>query len=269
MARRLHPRRSSASRMPCVEPGISKWRSRRAPDADSRHRRCSPRSAGMSARDADHGRRREPVRAAASSGAIAAARPEGYICARCYRLDPLVVQTCGRCGKERMPATRLEDGTPLCSNCQPRRKGICIHCGKLRISVRRMTHHGPVCPSCYRQHAQPRKVCGICGEVSPIKRQANGDGPDLLSTLLSAADLRGPMFGMRRRTAVHADGHRRPQVLAMQSEAGAPLLSLRANQSGHRPLAIRADVRRVLQVCTLLRSALPALQQGPHPHRER
>ncbi len=111
-------------------------------------------------------------------GAITAARPEGYICVRCYRLDPAVVQICGRCGKERSAAARLPDGTPLCNNCQPRRKGICKHCGKLSVSVCRMTHGGPVCPKCYRLHVQPRRVCGVCGEVRDIRRQASGDSPD-------------------------------------------------------------------------------------------
>ena len=112
-------------------------------------------------------------------GIISAKRPEGYICARCYRLDPLVIETCGKCGRQRSPATRLEDGTPLCNNCQPRRKGICMHCGQLRVSVERMTHHGPVCPKCYREHSQPRRVCGQCGEVRVISQRASGENPDV------------------------------------------------------------------------------------------
>lgn len=112
-------------------------------------------------------------------GTISAKRPEGYICSRCYRLDPLVIETCGKCGRDRSPATRLEDGTPLCNNCQPRRKGICVHCGKLSVSVERMTHHGPVCPRCYREHSQPRRVCGLCGEVRVISRRASGERPDI------------------------------------------------------------------------------------------
>lgn len=112
-------------------------------------------------------------------GTISAQRPEGYICVRCYRLDPQVVEVCGKCGRERAPATRLEDGTPLCNNCQPRRKGVCIHCGELNISVRRMTHHGPVCPRCYREHSQPRRVCGVCGEVQLITQRASAESPDI------------------------------------------------------------------------------------------
>lgn len=112
-------------------------------------------------------------------GTISAKRPEGYICARCYRLDPLVIETCGKCGRDRSPATRLEDGTPLCNNCQPRRIGICMHCGKLSVSVERMTHYGPVCPRCYREHSQPQRVCGLCGEVRVISRRASGERPDI------------------------------------------------------------------------------------------
>jgi hypothetical protein len=33
-------------------------------------------------------------------GTICAERPEGFICANCYRLDPLVAVPCGKCGPE-------------------------------------------------------------------------------------------------------------------------------------------------------------------------
>jgi len=112
-------------------------------------------------------------------GRVSAKRPEGYICERCYRFDPLVIEICGKCGREQAPAARLGDGTPLCNNCQPRRTGICKYCGKLSVSVKRMTHDGPVCPSCYRAHSQPRRACGVCGDIQLITQRGNGDAPDV------------------------------------------------------------------------------------------
>jgi len=112
-------------------------------------------------------------------GRISAKRSEGYICERCYRFDPLVIEVCGKCGREQKPAARLDDGTPLCNNCQPRLTGICKYCGKLSVSVKRMAHDGPVCPSCYKEHSQPRRVCGVCGDVQRITRRGNGDAPDV------------------------------------------------------------------------------------------
>jgi hypothetical protein len=82
---------------------------------------------------------------------IAARRAEGGICFSCYRRDPDVVEQCGRCGRRRMPVTRLDDGTPLCLRCWTPPVHRCDLCGRdAPASINRPGE--VVCQDCYRLH---------------------------------------------------------------------------------------------------------------------
>jgi integrase len=121
--------------------------------------------------------RRSRIRCArcGQDGRVAARRPEGVICYRCYGNDPLVVEECTGCGHQRLAATRLPDGRPLCRNCYSRPARVCSVCGAV-APVKATLEQGPVCRSCYRQ---PQRRCGRCGRVGPIGRRATADSPDL------------------------------------------------------------------------------------------
>lgn len=108
-------------------------------------------------------------------GRVAARRPEGVICYRCYGNDPLVVKECTACGHQRLAAMRLPDGRFLCRNCYTRPARVCSVCGAV-APVKAIRERGPVCWSCYRQ---PQRRCGRCGRVGPIGRRATADSPDL------------------------------------------------------------------------------------------
>src|SRR6266511_4569083 len=107
-------------------------------------------------------------------GRILARRAEGGICHRCYRVDEQVVEPCGRCGRKRAPAARLQDGSPVCDTCwQSASARTCVRCG-----VTGPTHYrgpdGSLCPGCYRERRRPRRRCSRCGEIADIAKR----GPD-------------------------------------------------------------------------------------------
>ncbi|GGJ72080.1 hypothetical protein [Streptomyces brasiliensis] len=58
-------------------------------------------------------------------GFIVTHREDGPICRRCYVKDPLVMEECASCGRMRNPGRRLDDGTALCANCNPRPEREC------------------------------------------------------------------------------------------------------------------------------------------------
>lgn len=75
-------------------------------------------------------------------------------------------QPCSRCSAVREPATRDEQGQPLCPSClvsDPVNLETCTGCGRRRrISAR--TTDGPICERC-----RPWKTltCSICGRTGP------------------------------------------------------------------------------------------------------
>jgi hypothetical protein len=110
------------------------------------------------------------------AGASGIVRPP---CPRCGRVITLIkprdgvrlcrncvaksrAEPCSRCGIVREPATRDDDGRPLCPHClitDPANQETCAGCGRRRpVSVR--TPGGPLCPAC-----RPVKTmtCSICG----------------------------------------------------------------------------------------------------------
>ncbi|SCF87726.1 hypothetical protein [Streptomyces sp. Ncost-T10-10d] len=76
------------------------------------------------------------------------------------------VEECVRCGARREPATRDDQGRPLCPNClitDPANTEVCISCGERR-RVQNRTADGPLCPNCC---PLPVLVCAICGRTAP------------------------------------------------------------------------------------------------------
>lgn len=76
------------------------------------------------------------------------------------------IEQCSRCGARREPATRDEQGRPLCPNClvtDPANLETCVGCGRRR-RVHTRSPHGPLCGSC---RSLPILVCSICGASAP------------------------------------------------------------------------------------------------------
>lgn len=115
-------------------------------------------------------------------GATRIARPACPACGRVMRLiktrdGPRLCRNCvarsravpcGRCGSVADPASRDEQGRPLCSHCvssDPANCEVCIVCGRRR-PVNTRTADGPRCVSC-----RPLKTmtCAICGRTTPCE----------------------------------------------------------------------------------------------------
>lgn len=109
---------------------------------------------------------------------IVARRPEGGICNPCYRVDPQVVEECSGCGRARSPAVRLPDGGSLCRGCWKRPLHQCVCCGQMKAAAL-VDGEGAFCHLCYNRFRRPRRICGRCGKLSLIARNATGDQPDL------------------------------------------------------------------------------------------
>ena len=76
------------------------------------------------------------------------------------------IEECIRCGARREPATRDDQGRPLCPNClvtDPANLELCLNCGRPR-PVGTRTPDGPLCPGC---PALPLLTCSICGAKQP------------------------------------------------------------------------------------------------------
>jgi hypothetical protein len=75
------------------------------------------------------------------------------------------IQECVRCSARREPATRDEQGRPICANCfitDPANLQTCLNCGRRR-RVGHRTPDGPLCPNC---PALPVATCTICGDTT-------------------------------------------------------------------------------------------------------
>lgn len=109
---------------------------------------------------------------------IAARRPEGGICRRCYRRDPEVVEECRGCGRVRNPGVRLPDGGALCAGCREQPLHTCVSCGKTAPAAR-LGEEGAYCHRCYDRHRRPLRPCRKCGRTAKIVRNARDGQPDL------------------------------------------------------------------------------------------
>ncbi len=75
-------------------------------------------------------------------------------------------ESCVRCGAVREPATRDENGRPLCPSClvsDPTNLESCVNCGRRR-SVNTRSADGPLCAAC---PPPPVRICSICGASAP------------------------------------------------------------------------------------------------------
>ncbi|HUY63837.1 MAG TPA: hypothetical protein VMV14_04905 [Acidimicrobiales bacterium] len=122
------------------------------------------------------------IDALAAAGATEIVRPACPHCRRVVKLSRirdgvrlcrgcearLRAVPCARCGAVRDPATRDDEGRPVCPNCFIRdssNQEVCVGCGRRRpVSVR--GPDGPRCPSC-----RPVKemTCSICGRLGPAE----------------------------------------------------------------------------------------------------
>jgi hypothetical protein len=122
------------------------------------------------------------IDALCEAGATGIVRPPCPHCGRTVRLSKargelrtcrgcearLRAVPCARCGAVRDPATRDDQGRPLCSNCLvsgPANQEICAGCGRRRrVSVR--SEEGPRCDSC---RPATEMTCSICGRLAPAE----------------------------------------------------------------------------------------------------
>ncbi|MFJ3495375.1 XRE family transcriptional regulator [Streptomyces sp. NPDC086091] len=113
-----------------------------------------------------------PCARCGKNGHIVTQREEGSICRYCYRRDPLFRKVCAICGRNRQPSIRREDGTFLCSDCNPNKpEHECVHCGETR-PANAITEEGPVCKRCYDC---PPRLCDVCQQIKPISRKLDGE----------------------------------------------------------------------------------------------
>jgi hypothetical protein len=96
--------------------------------------------------------------------ALSARRDGVWLCRNCVARSKK--QPCARCGADREPATRDEQGRPLCAYClsnDPANQEACIQCGRRRqVAVR-----GPDGPLCQRCKPRTVHVCAVCGRSAP------------------------------------------------------------------------------------------------------
>jgi hypothetical protein len=109
---------------------------------------------------------------------IAARRPEGRICYRCYSTDHERLESCARCARDRRVVARLDDGGALCSRCWTPPQRSCVGCGR-KGRVVFISDDGPLCVNCYRRDYRPRASCGRCNRVRIVSRRGKNGEPDL------------------------------------------------------------------------------------------
>jgi len=109
---------------------------------------------------------------------VSARRPEGLICHQCYRTDPATFEACADCGQFRHPVVRRDDGRGLCIKCWKPPTHTCVTCGKTAVAAL-VDADGAVCDLCYNRHRRPRRLCGRCGQLKRIARNAREGQPDL------------------------------------------------------------------------------------------
>lgn len=76
------------------------------------------------------------------------------------------IEECSGCGARREPATRDDQGRPVCPNClvsDPANLETCINCGRRRV-VNTRTPDGPLCQSCPSLFTA---TCSICDAEKP------------------------------------------------------------------------------------------------------
>ncbi|MEU9056954.1 site-specific integrase [Streptomyces sp. NPDC048384] len=86
------------------------------------------------------------------------------ICASCLRNDPINHEQCRGCGRRRTVAVRRPDG-PYCSSCRPRQHVTCSICTRTRPGWTSPTTGKPWCDGCEKRWA----VCNRCSTLAPVR----------------------------------------------------------------------------------------------------
>jgi hypothetical protein len=115
--------------------------------------------------------KRRPCAWCGQEAVVAARRPEGVICRRCYNTDADRLEECVNCRRLRIPKKRRADGAPLCEPCAPKLTRLCFRCGRHGRTAA-VTENGPICQNCYQP---PARLCGVCGQIRPVRLRARGD----------------------------------------------------------------------------------------------
>lgn len=103
------------------------------------------------------------------------------LCANCYVRDPSNHEACVRCKRLRPVAVRTDAG-PLCSRCQPRTEVTCSLCGRVGPGAITMASGDPWCNACRQRWVR----CAGCGKV---KRQRGGSATTPLCAACAPVDL--------------------------------------------------------------------------------
>jgi len=96
---------------------------------------------------------------------------------RAAGLPGVVAPACARCAEVTEQLSGARPGGRICARCvhQTRPHHACIQCGQ-QAPTQAVTDNGPVCRDCYQT---PRRECGGCGRLRPLRRRSDGDAPDL------------------------------------------------------------------------------------------
>ena len=174
------------------------------------------------------------ARCGATGTTITARRPEGGICNSCYRVDPQVVEECSECGHLRCPAVRLPGGGSLCRACWKRPVHTCVSCGTTAAAAL-LDDAGAYCGLCYKRHRRPRRLCGRCGRLGLIARNAAGDQPDLCDSCYRGPHRTCSRCGQMRpcqrvRSGAPVCGtcyarHERPRVTCARCQRDRPVMA--------------------------------------------
>lgn len=86
------------------------------------------------------------------------------ICPSCLVRDPINQEPCSRCGRRRPVSLRTPDG-PLCQNCRPWKVLTCTICGRHGPCLISETTTMPWCRTCSRRWAR----CASCGDAARVR----------------------------------------------------------------------------------------------------
>jgi hypothetical protein len=86
------------------------------------------------------------------------------LCPHCLITDPANLETCEGCGRRRPVSTRSADG-PLCPACTPVKTMTCSICGRHAPCYVSKTTGEPWCEACKQRWAR----CGRCGQVAQVR----------------------------------------------------------------------------------------------------
>lgn len=181
---------------------------------------------------------------------VAAGRPEGPICRRCYSKDPALFEDCAACGRCGLPWKRRADGAPLCESCAPKRTRQCVRCGHHRRTAA-VTESGPICRNCYQTPA------GAAGFAMSSARSASALPVTGRTCAASATSRLAPVWSAAgsvpaAESAAAGRSTARPAVLAAPDAAAAVT---RSPTSGPTGRAARSVTPATTTACAIRRRA--------------